>query len=99
MDITNCGSTFIVMKKVSSQYRPPSNNDFLQSGEKIDAAGYCCFGPQVQLVYHAGFRVNIYTYSEVQDRFILTHSKVKASDKKGIIRANLAFLDEFSKNV
>ncbi|KRX00613.1 Cyclophilin-like peptidyl-prolyl cis-trans isomerase domain [Pseudocohnilembus persalinus] len=98
-DVSQCGFLFIVFKKTTSAYRPATMNDFSQLGEKIDCAGYCIFGPNTQLVYHAGFRVNVYNFDKKEKKFNLSYNNVKAPKKKGILTLDTSKISDFSYNL
>lgn len=95
----NMGMMFLLMKKISSSYKPPTKNDFLQSGEKIDCSCFCLFNKHTTIVYHAGFRVNTYFYNKQENRFDLKYHNIKTPKKKGIISFNSSVIDLYDKNL
>ncbi|KRX11021.1 hypothetical protein PPERSA_01220 [Pseudocohnilembus persalinus] len=95
----NCGFMFTVMKKISSSYKPANKQDFFQSGEKIDCAGYALFSQQTILVYHAGFRVNTYYLNKSKKCLELKFNNIKTPKRKGIMSYNSSEEDLFDKNL
>ncbi len=81
---------FIVYKKATTGFRPPSESDFFVTGDKILSAGYLLFGPSTMIVYHAGFRVNGYTYDPDFGEFVLSHPRIKCPKRKGIISIDMS---------
>lgn len=86
-------------EKNKFRLQTPTKNDFCQLGDKIDCAGYMLFGPSTQLVYHAGFRVNVYNLDIAKKQFNLTFNNVKAPKKRGIVCLDTSRLDMYNKNV
>ena len=69
------GTIFSVLKKPEGV--GVSEQDFLQSGAKQVAAGYCVFGPQTMLVLTVGDGVAMFTLDREQGSFVLTQENVK----------------------
>ncbi len=69
------GTIFSVLKKPEGA--GVSEQDFLQSGAKQVAAGYCVFGPQTTLVLTVGDGVAMFTLDREQGSFVLTQENVK----------------------
>ena len=73
------GTIFSVLKKpeVSGNANGVSEQDFLQSGNRQVAAGYCVYGPQTTLVLTVGDGVAMFTLDREQGSFVLTQENVK----------------------
>ena len=69
------GTIFSVLKKPEGT--GVSEQDFLQTGAKQVAAGYCVYGPQTTLVLTVGDGVAMFTLDREQGSFVLTQEGVK----------------------
>jgi fructose-1,6-bisphosphatase I len=69
------GTIFSVLKKPEGN--GVSEQDFLQSGAKQVAAGYCIYGPQTTLVLTVGDGVAMFTLDREQGSFVLTQEDVR----------------------
>ena len=90
------GTIFSVLKKPEGD-RGVEESDFLQSGCKQVAAGYCVYGPQTTLVLTVGDGVVMFTLDREQGSFILTEDKVQIpADTKefAINMSNMRHWDE-----
>ena len=70
------GTIFSVLQKPDGS-NAVTEQDFLQSGAKQVAAGYCVYGPQTMLVLTVGDGVVMFTLDREQGSFVLTHEKVQ----------------------
>ncbi|WP_295378671.1 class 1 fructose-bisphosphatase [Pseudacidovorax intermedius] len=70
------GTIFSVLKK-PDDHPGVQEGDFLQSGCKQVAAGYCLYGPQTVLVLTVGDGVAMFTLDREQGSFILTQDKME----------------------
>jgi fructose-1,6-bisphosphatase I len=70
------GTIFSVLKMPEDD-RGVDEGDFLQSGNKQVAAGYCVYGPQTTLVLTVGDGVAMFTLDREQGSFVLTEENVK----------------------
>src|SRR4051794_20724854 len=70
------GTIFSVLKKPEGS-PAVSEQDFLQSGAKQVAAGYCVYGPQTTLVLTVGDGVAMFTLDREQGSFVLTQENVR----------------------
>jgi len=71
------GTIFSVLKKSDTGGAGVSEQDFLQSGSKQVAAGYCIYGPQTTLVLTVGDGVAMFTLDREQGSFVLTEENVR----------------------
>jgi fructose-1,6-bisphosphatase I len=75
-------------------YRKESNGedaveeDFLQPGEKLVAAGYTIYGSSTMLVFSTGVGVNGFTLDPNVGEFILSHPNIVTPDKGRIYSVN-----------
>ena len=70
------GTIFSVLKMPDGD-RGVDESDFLQSGSKQVAAGYCVYGPQTTLVLTVGDGVAMFTLDREQGSFVLTQEDVR----------------------
>ena len=70
------GTIFSVLKK-PDDHPGVTEEDFLQSGHKQVAAGYCIYGPQTTLVLTVGDGVAMFTLDREQGSFVLTQEDVR----------------------
>ncbi|KAL4470849.1 hypothetical protein ABPG72_016395 [Tetrahymena utriculariae] len=82
----NCGSLFAIWKRNTTKFRPLSEKeDILQSCNSIIASGYCMYGQCMNLILAINTDVNGFSYDVTQKEFILTHPKIKAAQRTGIL--------------
>ncbi|HRK39745.1 MAG TPA: class 1 fructose-bisphosphatase [Burkholderiaceae bacterium] len=70
------GTIFSVLKKPEGD-RGVEEADFLQTGNRQVAAGYCVYGPQTTLVLTVGDGVVMFTLDREQGSFVLTDENVQ----------------------
>ena len=70
------GTIFSVLKKPEGD-AGVEEADFLQSGNRQVAAGYCVYGPQTTLVLTVGDGVAMFTLDREQGSFVLTEENVQ----------------------
>jgi len=80
------GTIFGIYKKQSTG--PASENDVLQPGSKLIAAGYTMYGSATLLVLTTGSGVNMFTFDPASGEFVLSHANVKTPKKKNIYSIN-----------
>ena len=66
------GTIFAIYRRVSRD-GPGTLQDFLQSGRKLEAAGYVIYGPSTMLVYTTGTGVHGFTLDPELGEFLLSH--------------------------
>jgi fructose-1,6-bisphosphatase I len=71
------GTIFSVLKKPENSGAGVAEEDFLQSGSKQVAAGYCIYGPQTTLVLTVGDGVAMFTLDTEQGSFVLTQENLR----------------------
>jgi fructose-1,6-bisphosphatase I len=82
------GTIFSVLKKPEGA--GVSEQDFLQSGCKQVAAGYCVYGPQTTLVLTLGDGVAMFTLDREQGSFVLTQDHVKIPEDTREFAVNMS---------
>ncbi|WPC73793.1 class 1 fructose-bisphosphatase [Vibrio porteresiae] len=70
------GTIFSIYRRVSEVGTPPTQEDFLQPGNKQVAAGYVIYGSSTMLVYTTGNGVNGFTYDPSLGTFCLSHENM-----------------------
>ncbi|MDC0611282.1 class 1 fructose-bisphosphatase [Vibrio sp.] len=70
------GTIFSIYRRVSPIGTPPTEEDFLQPGNKQVAAGYVIYGSSTMLVYTTGNGVNGFTYDPSLGTFLLSHENM-----------------------
>lgn len=72
------GSIFGVWKRISETDEEGNEEDVLQAGTEMIAAGYCCYGSATQLVLCTKDEpVHAYTLDPSLGEFILTHPEIR----------------------
>ncbi|MBI3656939.1 MAG: class 1 fructose-bisphosphatase, partial [Acidobacteria bacterium] len=70
------GSIFSIQRRVNLK-SPPSDEDILQKGSRLLAAGYILYGPSTVLVYSTGNGVQGFTLDRRIGEFVLSHPEIK----------------------
>jgi fructose-1,6-bisphosphatase I len=70
------GTIFSIYQRVSPIGTTPTEEDFLQPGNKQVAAGYVIYGSSTMLVYTTGKGVNGFTYDPSLGTFCLSHENM-----------------------
>ena len=71
------GTIFSIYRRISPIGTPPTEEDFLQPGNKQVAAGYVIYGSSTMLVYTTGNGVHGFTYDPSLGSFCLSHESMK----------------------
>ncbi|MDG3087029.1 class 1 fructose-bisphosphatase [Vibrio hannami] len=82
------GTIFSIYRRVSPVGTPPTEEDFLQPGEKQVAAGYVIYGSSTMLVYTTGNGVHGFTYDPSIGSFCLSHEKMMIPEDGKIYSIN-----------
>lgn len=88
VDVT-IGTIFSVLQRTDKSH-PVSEQDFLQSGRRQVAAGYCVYGPQTQLVLSVGHGVAVFTLDREQGSFVLTQDKLRVPQQTSEFAINMS---------
>jgi fructose-1,6-bisphosphatase I len=70
------GTIFSILRRRSAMGEPVTQQDCLQSGRNIVAAGYLLYGPSTMMVYSAGDGVHGFTLDPTVGEFLLTHPDI-----------------------
>ena len=84
------GTIFSVLKKPENSGAGVAEEDFLQSGSKQVAAGYCIYGPQTTLVLTVGDGVAMFTLDTEQGSFVLTQENVRIPEETREFAINMS---------
>ncbi|MGF1752503.1 class 1 fructose-bisphosphatase [Vibrio makurazakiensis] len=82
------GTIFSIYRRVSPIGTPPTEEDFLQPGNKQVAAGYVIYGSSTMLVYTTGKGVNGFTYDPSLGTFCLSHENMMIPEDGKIYSIN-----------
>ncbi len=82
------GTIFSVLRKPEGA--AVTEQDFLQSGTKQVAAGYCVYGPQTTLVLTVGNGVAMFTLDREQGSFVLTQEDVRIPEETAEFAINMS---------
>jgi len=92
------GTIFGIYKKISPA-EDAVEEDFLQKGRELIAAGYIVYGSSTILVFTAGQGVNGFTLDPSVGEFILSHPNIKMPEKGRIYSANEGNYNKWEDNV
>ncbi|PIO60212.1 fructose-1,6-bisphosphatase [Teladorsagia circumcincta] len=93
--LVSIGTIFGIWKKHGDG--PPTNEDLLQSGRTMVAAGYCLYGSATMVVLCTGRHVNGFMLDPSIGEFILTHPKMKIPERGKIYSVNEGYERFFPK--
>ncbi len=82
------GTIFSIYRRVSPLGQPCTEEDFLQPGNKLMAAGYVIYGSSTMLVYATKLGVNGFTLEPSIGEFCLSHPDMKCPEKGKIYSLN-----------
>lgn len=95
------GTIFSIYKRVSPLGNPCTEEDFLQPGNKLMAAGYVIYGSSTMLVYATRLGVNGFTLEPSIGEFCLSHPNMQVPESGHIYsinQGNAAFFHEEMKS-
>jgi fructose-1,6-bisphosphatase I len=95
------GTIFAIYRRVSELGKPCTQEDFLQAGRNLIAAGYIIYGSSTMMVYATRLGVNGFTLEPSIGEFCLSHPNMKCSEKGKIYsinQGNWVKYDERMKN-
>lgn len=81
------GTIFAVFRRKDPS-ATPSNEDFLQPGNQLVAAGYSVYGAKTTFVYCAGESVHGFTLDHGIGEFVLTNERIRVPQKGTIFSIN-----------
>jgi fructose-1,6-bisphosphatase I len=82
------GTIFSIYRRVSPLGQPCTEQDFLQPGNKLMAAGYVIYGSSTMLVYATKLGVNGFTLEPSIGEFCLSHPDMKCKENGKIYSLN-----------
>ncbi len=82
------GTIFAIYRRVSELGKPCTQEDFLQPGNRLMAAGYIIYGSSTMMVYATGLGVNGFTLEPSIGEFCLSHPNMKVPEKGKIYSIN-----------
>jgi len=82
------GTIFAIYKRVSEIGTPCTQEDFLQPGNRLVAAGYIIYGSSTMMVYATRLGVNGFTLEPSIGEFCLSHPNMKCPEKGKIYSIN-----------
>ena len=74
------GTIFSIYRRVTTA-GPGTQEDVLQAGSKIVAAGYIIYGSSTMLVYSTGYGVHGFTLDPMIGEFLLSHPDIRIPEK------------------
>ena len=93
------GTIFSIFKRVSPLGKPATEEDFLQPGNRMVAAGYIIYGSSTMLVYATKRGVNGFTLDPAVGEFCLSHPEIKCPEHGKFYSANYGNFTQFSLGV
>lgn len=96
--LVSIGTIFGIYKRVTSD-GPVDDQDILQPGRKMVAAGYALYGSATLVVLCTGSYVNGFTLDPSIGEFILTNPNMKVPKKGKIYSINEGYTKKWSKGV
>ena len=82
------GTIFSIFRRVTKAGTPVQKEDFLQSGNKQDAAGYIVYGTTTMLVFTTGNGVNGFTLNPAIGSWYLSHPNMRFPEDGEIYSVN-----------
>ena len=93
------GTIFSIYKRVSPLGSPCTEQDFLQPGNKLMAAGYVIYGSSTMMVYATKLGVNGFTLEPSIGEFCLSHPDMKCPEKGKIYSINQGNTSKYDEGV
>ena len=90
------GTIFAIYRRVSPVGQPCTQEDFLQPGNRLMAAGYIIYGSSTMMVYATRLGVNGFTLEPSIGEFCLSHPNMKCAEKGKIYSINQGNTVKFS---
>ncbi len=82
------GTIFAIYRRVTPLGQPVTQEDFLQKGKNLMAAGYAIYGSSTMLVYATKLGVNGFTLEQSIGEFCLSHPDMKIPESGNIYSIN-----------
>ncbi|CAB3399244.1 unnamed protein product [Caenorhabditis bovis] len=95
--LVSIGTIFGIHRKVAEG--PVTDQDLLQPGRKLVAAGYCLYGSATMVVLSTGHGVNGFMLDPSLGEFILTHRHMKVPEVGKVYSINEGYAKHWSKGL
>lgn len=82
------GTIFAIYRRVTPLGTPCTQEDFLQPGNRLMAAGYVIYGSSTMMVYATKYSVNGFTLEPSLGEFCLSHPNMKCTENGKIYAVN-----------
>lgn len=93
------GTIFSIYRRTSELGKPCTEEDFLQPGNRLMAAGYVIYGSSTMMVYATRLGVNGFTLEPSIGEFCLSHPDMKCPEKGKIYSLNQGNSSKFSEGL
>jgi fructose-1,6-bisphosphatase I len=93
------GTIFSIYRRKSDPTTPISEEDCLQTGREIVAAGYILYGTSTMLVYSTGNGVHGFTLESSVGEFLLSHPNIRMPEKPQYFSTNIGNYNYWSPGV
>lgn len=93
------GTIFSIYRRVSELGKPCTEEDFLQPGNRLMAAGYVIYGSSTMMVYATKLGVNGFTLEPSIGEFCLSHPNMTCPEKGKIYSLNQGNSCKYSEGV
>src|ERR1700744_3110382 len=93
------GTIFAIYRRVSELGKPCTQEDFLQPGNRLMAAGYIIYGSSTMMVYATKLSVNGFTLEPSIGEFCLSHPNIKCPENGKIYSINQGNYNKYSEGV
>lgn len=93
------GTIFSIYRRTSELGKPCTEEDFLQPGNRLMAAGYVIYGSSTMMVYATKLGVNGFTLEPSIGEFCLSHPDMKCPEKGKIYSLNQGNSSKFSEGL
>ncbi len=93
------GTIFSIYRRISPIGKPCTQEDFLQPGNRLMAAGYIIYGSSTMMVYATRLGVNGFTLEPSIGEFCLSHPNIKCPDNGKIYSLNQGNTNKYSQGM
>jgi fructose-1,6-bisphosphatase I len=90
------GTIFAIYRRVSELGKSCTQDDFLQPGNRLMAAGYIIYGSSTMMVYATKLSVNGFTLEPSIGEFCLSHPNIKCPENGKIYSVNQGNFNKYS---
>ena len=99
IDVNACIGTIFGIWRRRSQQGPGTQEDCLQMGRALEAAGYIIYGPSTMMVYSTGAGVHGFTLDPGVGEFLLSHPDIRIPAKPKYYSVNHGYERYWSTGV